>query len=300
MVVIAVVLVLEAAGLPRAEAQTTAPKPEVVWLWPEGAPGALGKEDVDKPSLTIFPAPSDKANGTAVVICPGGGYGHLATDHEGFEVAEWLNARGVAAFMLTYRLAPRYHHPAPLQDAQRALRTVRARARDWKVEPTRIGIWGFSAGGHLASTLGTHFDDGKADAGDPVERVSCRPDFMILCYPVITLKPLNAHIGSLHNLLGKNPDPQLVESLSNETQVTPRTPPTFLMHTDGDTGVVPENSVLFYLALRKAKVPAEMHIFEKGPHGVGLAQSVKDNPGLTGWPNQLADWMTLRGLLKKG
>jgi acetyl esterase/lipase len=298
-VVAGVVLVLGAEWLPQAVAQDAGAKPDVVWLWPEGAPGALGQEEADKPSLTIFPAPADKANGTAVVICPGGGYGHLATGHEGHEIAQWLNTHGVAAFMLRYRIAPRYHHPAPLQDAQRALRTVRARAREWKVETTRIGIWGFSAGGHLASTAGTHCDDGKSDATDPIERVSCRPDFMILCYPVITLKPPYAHMGSRNNLLGKNADPQLVESLSNETQVTARTPPTFLMHTDGDAGVVPENSVLFYLALRKAKVPAELHIFEKGPHGVGLAQRIQENPGLSRWPDQLADWMMVRGLLKK-
>jgi acetyl esterase/lipase len=259
----------------------------------------VGTEEADKPSLTLFLAPADKANGTAVVICPGGGYGHLATGHEGHEIAQWLNAHGVAAFMLQYRIAPRYHHPAPLQDARRALRTVRARAREWQVDPKRIGIWGFSAGGHLASTLGTHFDGGKADAADPVERVSCRPDFMILCYPVITLKPPSAHMGSRTNLLGKDADPQLVENLSNETQVTGQTPPAFLMHTDADKGVVPENSVLFYLALRKAKVPAELHIYEKGPHGVGLAQRITNNPGLSKWSDQLADWMSTRELLAK-
>ena len=299
LIVVGVVVVLGAEWLPGAAPPAPNAKPEVVWLWPEGAPGALGQEEADKPSLTIFPAPADKANGTAVVICPGGGYGHLATGHEGYEIAQWLNERGVAAFMLKYRIAPRYHHPAPLQDAQRALRTVRARAKEWKVDPARIGIWGFSAGGHLASTAGTHFDDGKPDAKDPIDHASCRPNFLILCYPVITLKPPHAHVGSRNNLLGKNADPQLVESLSNETQVTARTPPTFLMHTDGDAGVVPENSVLFYLALRKAKVPAELHIYEKGPHGVGLAQRIKDNPGLTGWSKQLADWLMGRGLLKK-
>jgi acetyl esterase/lipase len=279
--------------------QAPGAKPEVVSLWPQGAPGAVGTEEADKPSLTLFLAPADKANGTAVVICPGGGYGHLATGHEGHEIAQWLNAHGVAAFMLQYRIAPRYHHPAPLQDAQRALRTVRARASEWQVDPKRIGVWGFSAGGHLASTLGTHFDGGKADAADPVERVSCRPDFMILCYPVITLKPPSAHMGSRTNLLGKDADGQLVENLSNETQVTGQTPPAFLMHTDADKGVVPENSVLFYLALRKAKVPAELHIYEKGPHGVGLAQRITNNPGLSKWSDQLADWMSTRGLLAK-
>jgi acetyl esterase/lipase len=293
------VLAFGIACLPQTAAQAPATKPAVVFLWPEGAPGAVANEEPDKPSLTVFPAPADKANGTAVIICPGGGYGHLATVHEGHDIAQWLNAHGVAAFMLQYRLAPRYHHPAPLQDAQRALRMVRARAKQWQVDPKRIGIWGFSAGGHLASTAGTHFDDGKADASDPIERVSCRPDFMILCYPVIALKPPYAHMESRNNLLGKDADPQLVENLSNDTQVSPQTPPTFLMHTDGDKGVVPENSVLFYLALRRAKVSAELHIYEKGPHGVGLAQRIKDNPGLAKWSDQLADWLTGRGLLTK-
>src|SRR5438270_2874922 len=199
-----------------------APKTEL--LWPKGAPGAVGTEDADKPTLTIYPPAADKANGAAVVVCPGGGYGGLAMDHEGRQIADWLTARGVAAFVLKYRHAPRYHQPTPMLDAQRALRTVRARAKEWNVDSQRIGIWGFSAGGHLASTAGTHFDDGKPDAADPVERVSCRPDFLILCYPVITLLPPYAHVGSRNNLLGKDPDPRLVENLSNEKQVTARTP----------------------------------------------------------------------------
>jgi acetyl esterase/lipase len=273
-----------------------AQEPKVLLLWPDGAPGAVGNEERDKPSLTVFPPPADRANGTAVVICPGGGYGGLAIDHEGKQVAQWLNGHGVAAFVLKYRLGPRYHHPAPLQDAQRALRSVRARAAEWHVDPQRIGIWGFSAGGHLASTAGTHFDAGRPDATDPSERVSCRPDFLILAYPVITLKPPYAHLGSRNNLLGKDPDPKLVESLSNDTQVTRQTPPTFLFHTDADRGVVPENSVLFYLALRAAKVPAELHIYEKGPHGVGLAPR---DAALSTWPDRLAAWMKGRGLLGK-
>jgi acetyl esterase/lipase len=275
-------------------AKADAPKVEL--LWPDGAPGAKGAEAADKPTLTISLPPADKASGAAVVICPGGGYGFLAVDHEGKQIAEWLNQRGIAAFMLKYRIAPRYRHPAPLQDAQRALRTVRARAKEWNVDPKRIGIWGFSAGGHLASTAGTHFDDGNADAKDPIERASCRPDFLILCYPVITLETPYAHMGSRDNLLGKNPDAKLVQSLCNEKQVTAKTPPTFLFHTNADAGVVPENSVLFYLALRKAKVPAELHIYEKGPHGVGLAQK---DPVLKSWPDRLESWLKARGYLKK-
>jgi acetyl esterase/lipase len=267
--------------------------PQVVLLWPKGAPGAAGQEDADKPSLTVYRP--EKANGAAVVVCPGGGYGHLAVGHEGKEVAEWFNERQVTAFVLKYRLAPRYHHPAPLQDVQRALRTVRARAADWSVDPKRIGVMGFSAGGHLASTAATHFDAGQPDAEDVIDRASCRPDFAVLCYPVITMTDVpSTHRGSRTNLLGKMPDPKLVESLSNDQQVTAQTPPTFLFHTNADGGVIPENSILFYLALRKVKVPAELHIYEKGPHGVGLARK---DPILGTWPDQLAGWMKSRGIM---
>ena len=229
-----------------------------------------------------------------MVVCPGGGYGHLAVDHEGDQIARWLNSFGVAAFVLKYRLAPRYRHPAPLQDAQRAIRTVRHRARELNLAPDRIGIWGFSAGGHLASTAGTHFDAGNAAAADPIDRQSSRPDFLILAYPVISFTTEYTHRGSLRNLLGDNPDPKLVESLSNEKQVTAQTPPTFLFHTNEDKGVPSENSVLFYLALRKAGVPAEMHIYERGPHGVGLAPLDR---ALASWPDRLAEWFQTRGLL---
>jgi acetyl esterase/lipase len=263
-------------------------------LWPQGAPGAVGASDADKPSLTVYQPAADRANGTGVVVCPGGGYGFLAVGHEGKDVADWFTRQGVTAFVLRYRIAPRYKHPAPLQDVQRALRTVRARSKEWGIDPKRIGVMGFSAGGHLASTAATHFDDGKADAEDAIERVSCRPDFAILCYPVITLQPPYAHMGSRQNLLGKTPDAQLVDSLCNDKQVTSKTPPTFLFHTDADGGVVPENSILFYQALRKAKVPAELHIYEKGPHGVGLAPK---DPVLSTWPDRLAAWMKGRGLL---
>jgi acetyl esterase/lipase len=198
--------------------------------------------------------------------------------------------------MLKYRIAPRYRHPAPLQDAQRAIRTVRARAKEWGVDPERIGIWGFSAGGHLASTAGTHFDAGKPDAEDPIERMSCRPDFLILAYPVITMETPVTHAGSRNNLLGKEPDSKLVEYYSNEKQVTAKTPPTFLFHTSADTAVLPENSVRFYLALVKAGVPAELHIYEKGPHGVGLAPK---DPVLGTWKDRLEAWLRGRGLLER-
>ena len=267
---------------------------KVELLWPGGAPGALGSEDRDKPSITIRLADPAKANGTAVIVCPGGGYGNLAMDHEGAQVAAWLNNLGVSSFILKYRLGPVYHHPAPLQDAQRAIRTARARAKEFDIDPNRIGVWGFSAGGHLASTTGTHFDDGQSSASDPIDRVSSRPDFMILAYPVISLTTEYVHKGSRKNLLGDPYDSALAEQLSNEKHVTSRTPPTFLFHTDDDAGVPVENSVLFFLALKKAKVPAEMHIYQKGKHGVGLAQS---DPVLSTWPDRLKDWLQIRQLL---
>ncbi len=276
-------------------AAAEAPKPQL--LWPDGAPLAKGDADADKPTLTIYLPPKDKATGAAVVICPGGGYGGLAMDHEGHQVAQWLNSFGVAGFILTYRHhGTGYAHPAPLLDAQRAIRTVRARASEWGIKPDRIGILGFSAGGHLASTAGTHFDKGDPDAKDPIDRVSCRPDFMVLVYPVISFTEWYAHKGSRKNLLGEDPDPKLVESLSNEKQVTAETPPTFLVHTSGDTGVPAENSVAFYLALRKAKVPAEMHIFARGEHGFGLG---KKGDAVAVWPSLCVEWMRGLGVLNK-
>src|SRR5579884_1842090 len=208
-----IVLTLAASVLPAQRA----PEPEL--LWPDGAPGAQGSADIDKPTLTPYLLAPGRGAGTAVVVCPGGGYSHLAMDHEGDQVARWLNSLGVAAFVLKYRLGPKYHHPVELGDAQRAIRTVRSRAAEYRILPDRVGIMGFSAGGHLASTAGTHFDAGNAAAADPIERAGSRPDFLILGYPVISFGPY-AHKGSLHALLGDNPDPKLVESLSNELQVT--------------------------------------------------------------------------------
>jgi acetyl esterase/lipase len=268
---------------------------KVELLWPQGAPGAKGDKPADKPTLTVFLPEAGKATGAAVVVCPGGGYANLAVDHEGRQFGEWFNSFGVAAFMLEYRHRGRgYGHPAPLQDAQRAIRTVRARAAEWKIAPDRIGIMGFSAGGHLASTAGTHFDKGNPASADPIERVGCRPDFLVLCYAVIALGEKYAHGGSQANLLGPNADSALVRSLSNEKQVTAETPPTFLFHTDADKGVPAENSVQFYLALRRAGVPAELHIYAVGQHGLGLAPGV---PGTCTWPERLKDWMGTRGLL---
>lgn len=269
-------LLLSLLVLPVLLAQ--APRTEL--LWPEGAPGAVGNEDVDKPSLTIYPAV--QPNGAAVLICPGGGYVHLAMDHEGRQVAEWFNSFGVTAFVLKYRLAPRYRHPAMIEDARRAMRIIRSRAKEFGIDPTRIGVMGFSAGGHLASTLSNHFGEGE------------RPDFAILCYPVISFTTRYTHSGSMRALLGDPPDPALVWELSNELRVTSQTPPTFLFHTNADTGVPPENSILYYLALRRAGVPAELHIYQEGRHGVGLAPK---DPVLSTWPARLKDWLAVRGVV---
>jgi acetyl esterase/lipase len=279
--------------------------PETLLLWPKGTPDAKGTDpDKDVPTLTTWLPQPDRATGAAVVVCPGGGYGMLASDHEGKQVAEWLNSLGIAAFVLKYRLGPRYHHPAMLQDAGRAIRTVRAGASRWGVDPHRIAIIGFSAGGHLASTAGTHFDAGKPDSEDPIERVSSRPDRLILVYPVIALATPYGHAGSLRNLLGEKPSLELVESLSNERQVTKDTPPTFLAHTNADTGVPAENSLLFALALRKAKVPVELHLFERGQHGLGLGNGtaqfkIKADPAFQAWPKLCETWLKNQGFLDK-
>ena len=263
-------------------------------LWENGAPGALGHEDSDTPTLTYYPALGGVE--TAVIVAPGGGYSVLAMNHEGRQIANWLNAAGITAFVLKYRLGPRYHHPIELGDAQRAIRLVRTRAAEYGVKPDRIGMMGFSAGGHLASTAETHFDAGNPSAPDPIDRTSSRPDFAILGYPVISFIAPYSHRGSARALLGDSPDPRLLENLSNDTQVTSQTPPTFLFSTSEDTGVPPENSVAFYLALHKAHVPAELHIFQKGPHGVGLDLG---DPALGEWPTLLINWLRGLGLMAK-
>lgn len=279
--------------LTAAHAQTNTAFP----IWPDGAPGALGKEDKDIPTLTPFLPPADKAAGAAIVICPGGGYGGLA-DHEGSQYARWLNEQGIAGFVLKYRLGSAgYRHPAMLQDAARALRIVRARAEEWKLDVKRIGIMGSSAGGHLASTLVTHFDAGKPDAADPIERASSRPDLGILCYPVISMGA-NTHQGSKNNLLGKDPSPELVRDLSNELQVTKDTPPCFLWHTWEDKGVKIENALSFANALQTAGVRFDLHVYERGPHGLGLGtrdwQPEKRHP----WTRDCEFWLKERGFAK--
>jgi len=284
-------------------AQTPAPtvnparmmqEPEKVLLWPGGAPGALGDADTDKPSITIYMPPNTTGPMTAVVIAPGGGYTGLSTNLEGRAPANFFNAMGIAAFVLQYRLGPRYHHPIELGDIARAVRTVRSRSAEWHLAPDRIGVMGFSAGGHLASTISTRFDAGNATAADPIDRASSRPDFAILGYPVITFTEAWTHQGSKTALLGTTPDAALVASLSNETQVAANTPPTFLFHTNADRSVPAENSVQYYLALRKAGVPAELHIFRNGGHGVGLAGQ---DPALAEWPRLLGNWLRAGGLV---
>jgi len=265
---------------------------ETIVLWPDGAPGAFGTAEEDIPTITPF-VPEQPAGG-AIVVCPGGGYGGLAP-HEAAPVAEWLNSVGVTAFVLRYRVRPPYGYPNQLHDAARAIRTVRARAAEWGVDPQHIGILGFSAGGHLASNAGTDFDAGDPKSPDPIERVSSRPDAMVLIYPVITFSGPYAHIGSRDNLLGPEPPTELIDLLSTEKRVTPETPPTFLVHTAGDTGVPCENSILFALALRAAGVPVELHIFERGEHGFGLGG---DDPVLSAWPQLCGAWLRQRGFAR--
>lgn len=270
--------------------------PEPVLLWPDGAPGAAGSEDSDKPSIRIYSP--EKPNGAVIVICPGGGYGILAYDHEGTQVAQWLNSIGVTGVVLQYRHSPKYRHPIPLNDAQRAIRYVRANSAALKVSPRRIGVMGFSAGGHLASTVSTHYESGVPDAQDPIDRVSSRPDFSVLCYPVISLKDDYAHGGSAKNLLGdKASDAALLENLSNYTQVNDKTPPAFLFHTNEDKGVRVENALAYYTACVKHNVPAEMHIYQNGPHGVGLADG---EPGAKNWRTELAAWLQTNGFFFDG
>lgn len=266
-----------------------------VVLWPNGAPGAIGTEPQDIPTITPFFAPKDKATGAAIIVFPGGGYSHLSEIKEGSDVAKWLNSLGITAFVLKYRLGMRYHAPSPLFDAARALRIVRSRAKEWNLDAHRIGILGFSAGGHLAATLGTHFDAGKPDANDAIERFSSRPDLMVLIYPVITMGEFT-HSGSKKYLLGENPTAKAIKLYSNELHVTKDTPPTFIAHSVSDPGVPVENSLMFVNALRIAHVPFELHLYERGPHGFGLAPN---DPILASWTKRCADWLGIHGFTRK-
>jgi acetyl esterase/lipase len=275
----------------RAEMQTAIP------LWPNGAPGALGASSNDIPTVTPYLPEGTNATGAAMLICPGGGYEHLAP-HEGHDYALWLNQHGVTCFVLKYRLGSHgYHYPAEFQDGQRAMRWVRAHAADYKIDPDRIGIMGSSAGGHLAATVLTHFDDGDKKSDDPVERQSSRPDLGILCYAVITMKEPLTHQGSRLNLLGKHPSPKLVKLLSDELHVTRDTPPCFLWATYEDRTVPVENTLMFAQALLKNHVPFSLHIYEKGGHGMGLADKppfLHPHP----WANDCLFWLRQHGYVK--
>lgn len=269
--------------------------PWTVPLWNGPAPGAKGTATEDVPTLTIYMPRNTAGPMTAVVLAPGGGYVRLAMNHEGRQTANLLNSFGVAVFVLQYRLGPKYQHPVEVGDVRRALRMVRSRAAEWHVAPDKIGVMGFSAGGHLAASASTMFDSGDAKASDPIDRQNSRPAFAILGYPVISMTESWTHQGSKTALIGANAPADLARSMSLDTRVTKDTPPTFIFQTDADTTVPAENSVMYYLALRKAGVPAEMHIFKNGIHGLGLAQ---DDPTLGVWTTLLNNWMRTSGLIR--
>lgn len=285
---------------PRAQTSLPAGVP----LWPEGVPGAIrdgGPEvmadgrvsNVHTPSLIPFPAAQAARNGTAVIVCPGGGYNRLAIEKEGVATARWLNSLGVSAYILKYRLKE-YGHPAPLRDVLRAVRLLRSDAARLGISADRIGVLGFSAGGHLAASAGTLFDDRDGRTGAPLDAVSARPDFLVLVYPVIRLVGPHTHSGSGRTLLGADATPEMLDRYSPDTRVTKDTPPAFLAHGGTDTAVPPENSVMFYLALRRAGVPAELHLYREGAHGIGL----EPNHGpMSDWPARCAEWLAARGLI---
>jgi len=295
--------------IPSLFAAMTDSNPLVLPLWagsppnsqPAGKPPERVQEGniiwvrhVQNPAIEVRLPARGNATGQAVVVCPGGAYGGLAYDWEGTDFAGWLNSHGIAAIILSYRLpvdgdVAHQKWLVPLLDAQRAIRLTRAHAAEWGINPAKVGIMGFSAGGHLASTAGTHFDAGDQAATDPVNRFSSRPDFMILVYPVISMAKETTHGGSRHNLLGENPSDELVRRYSNELQVTAATPPTFLVHSGDDTAVPVNNSLLFYSALLAHKVPAELHVYPYGGHGFSLA--IKKGR-LEDWTQLCARWMT--------
>jgi acetyl esterase/lipase len=263
-------------------------QPEVRPLWPADSPQLADTSPEDAPELTIYLPPENEATGAAIVICPGGGYVNLAMNHEGHDVARWLNSIGVAAIIVSYRRGDNYPHPAPITDAREAIRTVRANATTWGIDPERVGILGFSAGGHLAASTGIYHD--PAEAGQDVPR----PNFMILGYPVISMTESYMHKGSRNHLIGEPLDEALAWRMSHEKNVTPDVPPTFLVHTTDDQAVPVENSIYLYMQMRKAGVPVEMHIYETGRHGLGLGP---DDPSFSNWPLECEAWMRKRGLL---
>lgn len=281
---------------------------ETIKLWTETIPGsirsssykeAIGKgyhiSKVSEPTLTVFKPVKEKANGTSVIICPGGAYAVLSFDHEGYKVASWLNKLGITAFILKYRLPcddiMKNKNIGPLQDAQKAMRLVRRNAKKWDIDPNKIGIMGFSAGGHLASTLSTHFSEKVYYS---IDSISARPDFSILVYPVISMNYKITHQGSKNNLLGESPNEELVNYFSNELMVTKKTPPAFLVHAVDDKAVPIENSINYLLSLKKYKIPVELHLYQKGGHGFGLNPS-KDTE--SSWIKACKLWLQMNNLL---
>jgi acetyl esterase/lipase len=268
--------------------------PQHLSLWPQHASMALGDTDADEPALDVY-LPASNPTQTGIVVCPGGGYKYLAVPGEGAKIAEWLVAHGVAAFVLRYRVAP-YKYPVPMMDGERAMRLVRSRAASFGIAQEHIGVMGFSAGGHLASFLMTHFDEKLPEASnrahDAVDAISARPDFGVLAYAVISMMPGITHAGSHENLIGKTPNAELEAELSDELHVTATSPPAFLVATSDDPIVPVTNSVLFYEAYSKLKLPVEMHLFEHGPHGMNLAEHL---PGAAAWPGLLTTWMVRHG-----
>lgn len=284
---------------------SAAAEDRVITLWPEGVPGAkpIPAETIEdgrithvsEPTLTVVAPAVDRANGTAVIVCPGGGYRFLSFDREGIQYANWLSHHGITAFILKSRLGD-FGHPAPLQDVLRAIRTVRSRAAEFGVDPERIGVIGSSAGGHLAASAGTLFDDPAGRTGAALDSVSARPDFLILVYPVITMEEPYVHAGSREALLGPNPTQEMRDALSLEKRVTAQTPPTLLIHTQTDINVPAGNSILFYEALSRAGVPAEMYVFQRGPHGFGMRMGYGS---ASDWPIRAAEWLRDHGLLTR-
>ncbi len=279
-----------------ANADDKTPRPttgQVIRLWTDRAPRATGDTPADVPTLTSYLPDPDKANGCAVVVCPGGGYTDLMTDYEGAAPAKWLADHGIAAFVLRYRINP-YGQPIPMLDGQRAIRLLRFHSKAWGIDWRRIGIMGFSAGGHVASTVGTHFDPYIPGATDPVNHQSCRPDFMLLIYPVISMRDKITHPGSRHVLLGDHPPQKLLNLYSNESQVTDDTPPAFIVHSKPDTVVPVKNSQLFAEALKRHKIPCELLELETGEHGFGLGGN---DSKVSIWTTRCLDWMKAQGLL---
>ncbi|MEZ6137724.1 MAG: alpha/beta hydrolase [Pirellulaceae bacterium] len=276
---------------------STAAEPTTVRLWEGDAPGAVGNEEKDVPTVIVYLPENQPGLTGAIVICPGGGYGGLAMDHEGHQIAKWANDMGLAGVIVSYRHRGRgYGHPAPLLDAQRALRLTRHHAKQWNIDPKRVGILGFSAGGHLTTTALTHFDQGRTDAADEIDKLSSRPDFGVVCYAVVAFDQPYTHRGSQRNLLGDNASAELVQSLSNEKQVTKDTPPCFVWHTEEDKAVPPQNAIQFYSALVEQGVKAELHIFPEGRHGIGLG---KDVPGADQWPLLCENWLRRLGIVTR-